>query len=131
MANGVVLQKKYRSYFLDPFDPLFNKIQKEFLAEQTKLFGTDHIYGTDPFNEVTPPSWEPDYLASVSKTIYNIHAGQRSAGTMAANGLDILFYARDNWTNPRIEAYLRAVPQDKMILARLLLRQYRGMENDR
>ena len=107
--------EKYRSYFLDPFDPLFNKIQKEFLAEQTKLFGTDHIYGTDPFNEVTPPSWEPDYLASVSKTIYT----SMQASDPQAQWLQMawIFYnARDNWTNPRIEAYLRAVPQDKMIL---------------
>ncbi|WP_312902757.1 alpha-N-acetylglucosaminidase, partial [Chryseobacterium taichungense] len=56
--------RKYESYFLDSFDPLFEKIQKEFLKEQTELFGTDHIYGTDPFNEVTPPSWEPKDLAN-------------------------------------------------------------------
>jgi alpha-N-acetylglucosaminidase len=107
--------KKYRSYFLDPFDPLFNKIQKEFLAQQTKLFGTDHIYGTDPFNEVTPPSWEPDYLASVSKTIYS----SMQASDPKAQWLQMawIFYnGRDNWTNTRIEAYLKAVPQDKMIL---------------
>jgi alpha-N-acetylglucosaminidase len=106
---------KYRSNFLDPFDPLFNKIQKEFLAEQTRLFGTDHIYGTDPFNEVTPPSWEPAYLASVSKTIYNSMA----ASDPQAKWLQmswIFYFQRDNWTNPRIEAFLKAVPQDKMIL---------------
>ena len=61
---------KYESYFLDPFDSLFNPIQKSFLQEQTQLFGSDHIYGADPFNEVTPPSWEPDYLANVAKVIY-------------------------------------------------------------
>lgn len=107
--------EKYRSYFLDPFDQLFNKIQKEFLAQQTKLFGTDHIYGTDPFNEVTPPSWEPDYLASVSKTIYTSMAASDPQAQWLQMGW-IFFNARDHWTNPRIEAYLRAVPQDKMIL---------------
>ena len=107
--------KQYQSYFLDPFDPLFNKIQKEFLAEQTRLFGTDHIYGTDPFNEVTPPSWEPDYLASVSKTIY----GSLKASDPQSQWLQmtwIFYFMRDKWTNPRIKAYLNAVPQDKMIL---------------
>jgi len=108
-------EEKYRSYFLDPFDPLFNKIQKEFLAQQTKLFGTDHIYGTDPFNEVTPPSWEPDYLASVSKTIYSSMAASDPKAQWLQMGW-IFFNARANWTNPRIEAYLKAVPQDKMIL---------------
>ena len=107
--------KKYQSYFLDPFDPLFNKIQKEFLAEQTRLFGTDHVYGTDPFNEVTPPSWEPDYLASVSKTIYNsMQASDPQAKWLQMSW--IFYFQREHWTNPRIEAFLKAVPQDKMIL---------------
>ena len=51
---------KYRCHFLDPSEPLFAKIQKLFLEEQTRLFGTDHIFGVDPFNEVDPPSWEPE-----------------------------------------------------------------------
>lgn len=106
---------KYRSSFLDPFDPLFNKIQKEFLAEQTRLFGTDHIYGTDPFNEVTPPSWEPSYLASVSKTIYNsMQATDPKAQWLQMSW--IFYFQKDDWTNPRIKAFLKAVPQDKMIL---------------
>ena len=106
---------KYQSYFLDPFDPLFNKIQKAFLAEQARLFGTDHIYGTDPFNEVTPPSWEPDYLASVSKTIYNsMQASDPDAQWLQMSW--IFYFMREKWTNPRISAFLKAVPQDKMIL---------------
>lgn len=107
--------EKYESYFLDPFDPLFKTVQDLFLKEEIKAFGTDHIYGADPFNEVTPPSWEPDYLASVSKTIYN---------SMTANDPDAvwlqmswLFYInRDKWTNDRIKAFITAVPQNKMIL---------------
>ena len=47
-----------RTYFLDSEDPLFEKIQKMFIDEQGKLFGYDHIYGIDPFNEMDPPSWE-------------------------------------------------------------------------
>ena len=106
---------KYDSYFLDPFDSLFKSIQKEFLDEQTKAFGTDHIYGTDPFNEVTPPSWEPNYLADVSKTIY----GSLSQVDTKAEWLQMgwIFYnQRDHWTNERIKAYLNAVPQGKMTM---------------
>jgi alpha-N-acetylglucosaminidase len=106
---------KYCSFFLDPFDPLFSKIQKEFLTEQTRLFGTDHIYGTDPFNEVTPPKWEPEYLASVSKTIYNsMQISDPEAKWLQMSW--IFYFQRDSWTNPRIEAFLKAVPQNKMIL---------------
>lgn len=106
---------KYDSYFLDPFDSLFKPIQKAFLEEQTTAFGTDHIYGTDPFNEVTPPSWEPGYLADVSKIIY----GSMSEVDPDAEWLQMgwIFYnQRDNWTNERIKAYLDAVPQGKMTM---------------
>jgi alpha-N-acetylglucosaminidase len=107
--------KQYQSYFLDPFDSLFNPIQKEFLQEQTKLFGTNHVYGTDPFNEVTPPSWEPAYLASVANTIYH----SMTAVDAKAEWLQmswIFYFMRDKWTDERIKAFITAVPQNKMIL---------------
>lgn len=106
---------EYRSHFLDPLDELFPKIQKLFLEEQTKLFGTDHIYGADPFNEVMPPSWEPEFLANCSRHIY------KSITDIDANAtwlqMTWLFYIdRELWTNERVKAFLRAVPQDKMLL---------------
>jgi len=105
----------YESNFLDPFDPLFKKIQQSFLSEQTKVFGTNHVYGADPFNEVTPPSWTPDYLASVSKTIYNTMADVDPKAVWLQ--MSWLFYIdRDKWTNERIKAFVTAVPQNKMIL---------------
>ena len=108
-------EKKYLSFFLDPFDTLFNAIQTAFLSEQTNLFGTNHIYGTDPFNEVTPPSWETEYLASVSKSIYNsLRAVDPAAQWLQMSW--IFYFHRKDWTNSRIEAFLKAVPQDKMIL---------------
>jgi len=104
---------RYDSYFLDPFDSLFKPIQKAFLEEQTKAFGTDHIYGTDPFNEVTPPSWEPSYLADVSKIIYSsMTETDPNAGWLQMGW--IFYNQRDNWTNERIKAYLNAVPQGRM-----------------
>lgn len=105
----------YRSHFLDPLDPLFMKIQKLFLEEQTRLFGTDHIYGADPFNEVMPPSWEPEFLATCSRQIY------KSITDVDADAVWLqmtwLFYIdRKLWTNERVEAFLKAVPQDKLLL---------------
>ncbi len=107
--------KEYFAHFLDPFDPLFPKIQKEFLTEQTKQFGTDHIYGADPFNEVTPPSWEPSYLASASDVIFK---SMKSVDPRAAwlQMTWVFYYMRKEWTNDRIKAFLQAVPQGKMTL---------------
>lgn len=107
--------QQYQSYFLDSFDTLFAKIQHEFLEEQTRMFGTDHVYGTDPFNEVTPPSWEPEYLASVSKNIYETMASFDKEAQWLQMGW-IFYFMQDKWTNERIKAFLQAVPQNKMIL---------------
>lgn len=107
--------KKYHSYFLDPLDSLFGVIQTAYLKEQTRLLGTDHIYGTDPFNEVTPPSWEPEYLSSVSKTIYKTMEDADPKATWLQ--MTWLFYIdKKDWTNPRMEAFLKGVPQNKMAL---------------
>lgn len=108
-------EDRYRSYFLDPFDPLFTEIQQAFLKEQTATFGTDHIYGADPFNEVKPPSWEPDYLAKVSKNIYEgINAHDKDATWLMMTW--VYYFEKEHWTKPRIESFLKAVPQDKMML---------------
>ena len=103
------------AFFLDPMDPLFIKIQKAYLTEQQNLLGTDHYYGADPFNEMDPPNWEPDYLARVANTIY--------AGMKAVDPQSVwvqmgwtFFYDRKHWTNPRLEAMIKAVPQGKMLL---------------
>lgn len=115
MSSWGGFEDEYRSFFLDPLDPLFSQIQKLFLEEQTKVYGTDHIYGADPFNEIESPSWEPDYLATVAKTIY---------GTMTQTDKDAtwlqmtwLFYNdSQNWTSERINAFVNAVPKGKMLL---------------
>ena len=103
------------AYFLDPMDSLFIRIQKAYLSEQQKLLGTDHYYGADPFNEMDPPSWDPTYLADVAK---NIYSGMKAIDPGAVwVQMGWTFYNdRKHWTNPRLEAMIKAVPQNKMVL---------------
>lgn len=102
-------------HFLNPEEPLFGKIQKLFLEEQTKLFGTDHVYGVDPFNEVDPPSWEPEYLKKISKNMYRtLTAVDKDAVWLQMTWM--FYYQRKDWTAPRIEALLSGVPSGKMFL---------------
>ncbi|MEO6948823.1 MAG: alpha-N-acetylglucosaminidase [Ginsengibacter sp.] len=115
LGSWAGFSEEYQSYFLDPLDPQFQKIQKSFLEEQTKLFGTDHIYGADPFNEVTPPSWDPAYLATVSREVFHSMSVVDTSARWLQMGW-LFFYNRKNWTNERIDSFLRAVPRDKMIL---------------
>ena len=106
---------QYRTYFLNSEDPLYSRIQRMFLEEQTRLFGTDHIYGIDPFNEVDPPSFEPDYLNKVSQHIYE----SLTAVDPDAEWLQMawfLYYQSKDYTPQRTCAMLKGVPQGKMTM---------------
>ncbi len=103
------------TYILDAEDPLFAEIGKRFLQTQTKLYGTNHLYSADTFNENEPPSDDP---ASLSKLSARVYEGMKSADTAAIWVMQgWLFYSdRKFWKTPQIEALLNAVPNNKMIL---------------
>ncbi|MBR4773913.1 MAG: alpha-N-acetylglucosaminidase [Bacteroidales bacterium] len=101
--------------FLNSTDPLFADVQRRYLAKQEALYGTDHIYGVDPFNEMDPPSWEPDYLAAVSEGIYRtLQQSDPEARWLQMSW--VFYYKRKQWTPERLKAYLTAVPQDSLVL---------------
>lgn len=125
------MDAQYATWFLAPTDPLFQEIQARFLKKQAEMYGTDHLYGADPFNEMSPPSWEPDYLASVAKTIYE---------SMAAADPDAVWYQmswtfrhmRKDWTPPRLAAMTNAVPKGRLVYLDYVVEEsefYRGSNN--
>jgi len=99
------LDIEYTTCFLEPTDTLFTEIQNRFLFEQKKLYGTDHLYLADPFNGITLPSYEPDYLREVSNTIYD---------SMSSIDGEAIWYQMSStyfndithWTKPRITAII-------------------------
>lgn len=104
-----------RCYFLSPSDPLYAEVQKRFIETQTGLYGTDHIYGIDPFNEVDSPDWSENYLFNASKGIF---ATLRTADP-DARWLQMtwnFYYDRKHWTKPRMKAFLEGVEGDNMLL---------------
>ena len=62
---------EWETHLLDPLDPLFAKISKLFMEEQTRRFGSDHLYAADTFIEMTPPSGDLEYLANLGRAIYD------------------------------------------------------------
>ena len=96
-------------------DPLFAKIQKMFLQQQKDVYGTDHIYGIDLFNELEPPSYEASYLKRVAHQVYGtLEKADKNAVWLQ---MTWLFYnERKDWTNDRIKAYITAYPPQKSIL---------------
>jgi alpha-N-acetylglucosaminidase len=103
------------TYILDSEDPLFAQTGKKFLQKQYEMFGTDHLYSADTFNENEPPSDEPAFLSKLSERIYD---GMKEADTAAVWVMQgWLFYSdRKFWKAPQIEALLKAVPGNKMII---------------
>ena len=108
------MSEDYTTYFLDPTDTLFNEIQKRFLITQQKMYGTDHLYSADPFNEIDPPSWEPEYLAKVGKTIYETMSNTDQQAVWYQMSWTF-YYDSKHWTQPRLEAMIKAVPAAKLI----------------
>ena len=102
--------------FLDPLDPLYTEIQKKFIAKQTEYYGTDHIYGMDIFNEMIPPSWEPDYLGRVSRQVYeSLEAADPEGRWLEMTWL--FWNERQYWdVDNRIEAYITSFPKDRHLL---------------
>jgi alpha-N-acetylglucosaminidase len=105
---------EWTTYLLDPLDSLFQKIADIFMEEQTSRFGTDHIYAADTYIEMVPPSGDLDYLANMSKAIYN-GMGKNDPEAIWVLQTWIFFNQKDFWTQPRIEAFLGAIPDEKML----------------
>ena len=63
-------EEECHSWYLHPSDPLFTKVQDMFLAKQQEMYGECDVYGVDPYNELDPPSWDPDFLAEASRLTY-------------------------------------------------------------
>ena len=101
--------------FLDPQDPLFVEIGKRFITEQTREFGTDHLYASDTFIEMPPPSNDPAFLAAMGKGVYEAMRAGDPKAIWVMQGW-VFFNAAQFWQPPQTKALLGAVPDDRMIL---------------
>jgi alpha-N-acetylglucosaminidase len=104
-----------RCHFLSSADPLYARIQKAFLEEQTRLFGTDHLYGFDLFNEVEAPSWDPETLAEISRKAYGSVAAVDPDAVWIQMGW-LFHYDRKHWQPEIMKAYLQAVPEGRVVI---------------
>ncbi|XP_050700043.1 alpha-N-acetylglucosaminidase-like isoform X2 [Eriocheir sinensis] len=112
-----------RTYFLDPKDPLFVKIGEEFVRKVILEMGTDHLYLSDPFNEMTPASSNLTYLADVSRSIYRSLTKGDPQAIWVTQGW-MFFSDEDFWQKPQAKAYLTSVPQGKMLVLDLAAEVY-------
>lgn len=103
------------TYILDAKDPLFAEIGKKFIEEQTRIYGTDHLYSADTFNENEPPSNDSTFLSELSARVYDGMKGADPKAVWVMQGW--LFYSdREFWHDQQIKALLSAVPNEHMII---------------
>jgi alpha-N-acetylglucosaminidase len=113
---------EWKTQVLDPLDPLFPRLAAAFMEEQQKLFGSNHFYAADTFIEMIPPSGETNYLAGIGRAIFD---GMNRSDPQACWVLQgwPFFFARNFWTQPRIEAVLGPVPDERMLVLDLYCEQ--------
>ncbi|KAF2354132.1 Alpha-N-acetylglucosaminidase tim-barrel domain [Trinorchestia longiramus] len=103
-----------KTYMLEPTDPLFHRIGVILIEEMRATYNyTDGVYNCDPYNEQTPHSTEPSYMAKVGSSIY---------GTLAAVDTDAVwllqgwFLLNEFWTPELAEGLLTSVPKGRILV---------------
>ncbi|XP_075767301.1 alpha-N-acetylglucosaminidase [Pelodiscus sinensis] len=103
------------AYLLDPGDPMFQVIGAVFLKELIREFGTDHVYGADTFNEMSPRSSDPAYLSGISAAVFKSMTGADPDALWLMQGW--LFASQpDFWQPAQVRALLRGVPLGRMLV---------------
>jgi len=104
------------TYFLDPGDDLFKRIGKLYIKKQTEMYGTDHYYSADCFNEVNPDTNDTIFLANMGKSVYNSIAAADPEAVWVMQAWFLYYSINDFWKEPQTRALLGAVPNDKLII---------------
>ncbi|MBR7128927.1 MAG: alpha-N-acetylglucosaminidase [Tidjanibacter sp.] len=100
---------------LDPEEEMFDRIGEMFIREQAALYGTNHLYSADTFNENDPPSTDSAYLAGMSRKVFESMRAADSEAVWVMQGW-LFHHSDDFWGEPEIKALLGAVPDDGMII---------------
>jgi alpha-N-acetylglucosaminidase len=111
----------YSSNILNWQDPFFVKIGATFLKKLNELYGTDHYYAVDPFNEMTPPSTENEYIENMGKTI---HATMDAGDPKGISVLQTWFCKSPEipshyWQADRTKLFFDQFPDDRLLALEL------------
>lgn len=139
------------SCLLQPSDPLFEIVARRFMETQRTVFGNwaqedgagaKQFYATDQWNEISPSSYEPSYLASMSAAVYQamVAVDENAIWVMQAWFLVSIALCRQGQTAhcnngwlanatatppyPRAAAYLSGVPHGRLLILDLEANAY-------
>jgi alpha-N-acetylglucosaminidase len=116
------------TYMLSPLSKHFVEIGKKFIQEYQKVYGKNHFYLADAFNEMTVPvtkNGRYKELTSFGRALFkSIHAGDPD-GVWVMQGW--LFYNDSKfWDKPSVEAFFKDVPDNRMIIIDLANESFHG-----
>lgn len=101
---------------LDPTDPLFAVIGRDFLEEEKKLYGAHGFYAADPFHESQPPVDTPEYLGAVGNSIHRLFEDFHPGSVWVMQAWSIR------------EPIVKAVPQENLLILDLNGAKYQGTD---
>ncbi|GAB5361191.1 hypothetical protein AAMO2058_000692400 [Amorphochlora amoebiformis] len=105
--------------FVEPSDPLYRTLGTRFLQIQEQIFGTDHIYAGDQFNEMNPSERTVEYVRKASENHYAALKDADPDAIWVMQGW-LFVHARDFWSTDLIRAYLGGVARDRIIVLDLI-----------
>jgi alpha-N-acetylglucosaminidase len=113
------IPRSTRTFILHPGEnALYREIGKRFIEEYKAEYGEVEYYLADTFNELAVPVSEANRyedLERFGRTVYEgIQAGDPN-GTWVMQGW-LFVYASDFWDNASVQALLRGVPNDRMLI---------------
>jgi alpha-N-acetylglucosaminidase len=113
------IPRSTRTFILHPGENALNReIGKRFIEEYKAEYGEVEYYLADTFNELAVPVSEANRyedLERFGRTVYEgIQAGDPN-GTWVMQGW-LFVYASDFWDNASVQALLRGVPNDRMLI---------------
>jgi alpha-N-acetylglucosaminidase len=116
------------THILSPKSPLFVEIGKKFIEEYRNEYGECHYYLSDSFNEMEVPVTKDgryDELADFGEAVFRSIAAGDPQGTWVMQGW--LFYNDASfWDTLSVQALLKRVPNDKMIIIDLANELWHG-----
>lgn len=109
--------------FIDPTDDLFRHVGSLFLKNIIEEYGgTNHIYFSDPFNEIQPRLAEAKYLSDAADGIYETMKSVDDKAVWLLQGW--MFVKNPFWSDELLKAFLTAVPLGRMLVLDLQSEQY-------
>lgn len=91
--------------FIDPTDSLFQKVGELFLQKIIDEYGgTNHIYFSDPFNEINPRLSTVEYLSDASNGIYQTMKSVDPKAVWLLQGW--MFVKNPFWSEDLLKAFL-------------------------